>query len=202
MFLKTYGASNVVDPIKRVKGVSSVSEYGPEYSMRVELKPDLMAQLGLTASDVAAAIQRAQNGQILKLKDIADIYEGERMDTPASLFLDKGVGGESVVYPISLTSDANAIETVAEIRKVLEDAETRFPPDMKLIVAQDKTQFVRESLEKVAHTFFEALVLVLIVVYIFLGNFRATLVPMLAVPVSLIGTFHVCHDLGYRSGSG
>ncbi|MBQ9634727.1 MAG: efflux RND transporter permease subunit, partial [Acidaminococcaceae bacterium] len=240
MFLKAYGASNVVDPVKRVKGVSSVSEYGPEYSMRVELKPDLMAQLGLTASDVASAIQaqniqapvgsigskpttddlefkysasaqgrlktpeefgniivRAQNGQILKLKDIADIYEGERMDTPSSLFLDQGVGGESVIYPVSLTTDANAIDAVTEIRKVLEDAETRFPPDMKLVIASDKTQFVRESLEKVAHTFFEALVLVLIVVYIFLGNFRATMVPMLAVPVSLIGTFGAFVLLGF-----
>ena len=116
MFLKAYGASNVVDPVKRVKGVSSVGEYGPEYSMRVELKPDLMAQLGLTAAEVAAAIQsqniqapvgsiggkpttgdqefkysasaqgrlktpeefgniivRVANGQVLKLKDIADI---------------------------------------------------------------------------------------------------------------------------------
>ena len=240
MFLKAYGASNVVDPIKRVKGVSSVSEYGPEYSMRVEVKPDLMAQLGLTASDIAAAIQnqniqapvgsigskpttsdqemkysasaqgrlktpeefgniivRAANGQIMKLKDIADIYEGERMDTPSSLFMDKGEGGDSVIYPISLTTDANAIDTVSEIRKVLEDAETRFPPDMKLIIAMDKTQFIRESLEKVAHTFFEALVLVLIVVYIFLGNMRATLVPMLAVPVSLIGTFGAFVLLGF-----
>ena len=240
MFLKAYGAANVVDPVKRVKGVSSVSEYGPEYSMRVELKPDLMAQLGLTAAEVATAIKsqniqapvgsiggkptvndqefkysasaqgrlktpeefgniivRVSNGQVLKLKDIADIYEGERMDTPSSLFLDKGVAGESVMYPVSLTTDANAIEAVAEIRKVLEDAETRFPPDMKLIIAQDKTQFIKESLEKVAHTFFEALVLVLIVVYIFLGNFRATMVPMLAVPVSLIGTFGAFVLLGF-----
>ena len=119
------------------------------------------------------------------------------MDTPSSLFLDKGVAGESVMYPVSLTTDANAIEAVAEIRKVLADAETRFPPDMKLIIAQDKTQFVKESLEKVAHTFFEALVLVLIVVYIFLGNFRATMVPMLAVPVSLIGTFGAFVLLGF-----
>ena len=240
MFLKTYGAANIVDPIKRVKGVSSIDEFGPEYSMHVDVKPDLMAQLGLTATDIAAAIQtqniqapvgaigtkpttndleftysaraqgrlktpeefgniivRAQNGQILKLKDIANIYEGERMDSPASLYLDKESGGQAVVYPISLTTDANAIEVVNEIRKVVEEAQTRFPPDMKLVVASDKTQFVRESLEKVAHTFFEALILVLIVVYIFLGDFRATMVPMLAVPVSLIGTFGAFVLLGF-----
>lgn len=70
---------------------------------------------------------------------------------------------------------------------------------MKLIIASDKTQFVKESLEKVAHTFVEALVLVLLVVYLFLGNLRATLVPMLAVPVSLIGTFAVFQILGFPS---
>ena len=240
MFLKTYGASNVVDPVKRVKGVSTVSEYGPEYSMRVELKPDLMAQLGITAAEVAAAIKnqnvqapvgsigskpttgdqefkysasaqgrlkrpeefgniivRSSQGETLRLKEIANIYEGQRMDTPTSLLLDQGKGGEAVVYPVSLTTDANALETVSEIRKVLADAETRFPPDMKLVIASDKTQFVRESLYKVAHTFAEALVLVLLVVYLFLGNFRATLVPMLAVPVSLIGTFGAFVLLGF-----
>ena len=240
MFLKAYGASNVVDPIKRVKGVSSVDEYGPEYSMRVELKPDLMAKEGITVSDVQSAIQsqniqapvgsigsrpttseqefkysasaqgrlktpeqfgnivvRASNGSILKLKEIANVYEGARMDTPMSYFLDEGKGGESVTYPVSLTTDANALDTVSEIRKVLADAETRFPPDMKLVIASDKTQFVRESLTKVAHTFVEALILVLIVVYIFLGNFRATMVPMLAIPVSLVGTFAAFQVLGF-----
>lgn len=240
MFLKTYGASNVVDPVKRVKGVSSISEYGPEYSMRVELKPDMMAQLGITAAEVATAIRnqnvqapvgsigskpttgdqefkysasaqgrlkrpeefaniivRSANGETLRLKEIATIHEGQRMDTPSSLLLDQGKGGESVIYPVSLTTDANALETVSEIRKVLADAETRFPPDMKLVIASDKTQFVRESLEKVAHTFIEALILVFLVVYLFLGNFRATLVPMLAVPVSLIGTFAAFVLLGF-----
>lgn len=240
MFLKAYGAANVVDPVKRVKGVSSVGEYGPEYAMRVELKPDMMAQLGITASEVAAAIKsqniqapvgsigskpttgdqefkysasaqgrlkrpeefeniivRSSKGEILRLKEIATIYEGQRMDTPSSMLLDQGKGGEAVIYPVSLTTDANALDAVSEIRKVLVEAETRFPPDMKLVIASDKTQFVRESLEKVAHTFVEALILVLLVVYLFLGNLRATLIPMLAVPVSLIGTFGAFVLLGF-----
>lgn len=240
MFLKTYGAANVVDPIKRVKGVSSVSEYGPEYAMRVELMPDRMAQLGITASEVSAAIKsqniqapvgsigsrpttgdqefkysasaqgrlktpeefqniiiRSSNGQTLKLKDIANVHEGERMDTMVGQFLSEGKIGQSTMYAISLTTDANALNSVNEIHKVLKDAETRFPPDVQLVVASDKTQFVRESLEKVAHTFVEALILVLLVVYIFLGNWRATLVPMLAVPVSLIGTFAAFQILGF-----
>ncbi|MGI6263218.1 MAG: efflux RND transporter permease subunit [Succiniclasticum sp.] len=240
MFLKAYGSTNIVDPIKRVKGVSSVSEYGAEYAMRVELKPDLMAKEGVTVSEVETAIEqqniqapvgsigsrpttkdqefkyaastqgrlktpeefgniivRASNGSILKLKDIAKVYEGARMDTPFSYFLENGKGGEAIVYPISLTTDANALDCVSQIKEVIADAETRFPPDMRLVVASDKTQFVRESLIKVAHTFVEALILVLIVVYLFLGNFRATLVPMLAVPVSLIGTFAAFQVLGF-----
>lgn len=236
MFIKAYAASNVVDPIKRVKGVSSVGEFGPEYSMRVNLKPDQMAQLGITSSDIAQAIKsqniqapvgsigskptvkdqefkysasaqgrlktpeefgniiiRSSKGQLLHLRDVADIDQGPRMDTPVSEIN----GGDAVIFPVYLTSDANAIDTVKEIRNVLKDAETRFPPDMKLIIASDKTTFIKESLEKVAHTFVEALILVLFVVYIFLGNWRATMVPMLAVPVSLIGTFGAFVLLGF-----
>ena len=96
-----------------------------------------------------------------------------------------------------MTSDAIAIETVSNIKKALADAETRFPDDMKLLVFMDKTQFIVESLEKVAHTFFEALVLVILVVFIFLGNWRATLIPLLAVPVSLVGTFASFVLLGF-----
>ena len=134
-------------------------------------------------------------------------------------------GGASVVFPVSLTSDANSIETVSQIREVLADAEKRFPADMKLTVIQDNTQFITESLNKVAHTFFEALVLVIFVIFmflgswratekvahtfvealvlvifvifIFLGSWRATLIPLLAVPVSLVGTFASFVLLGF-----
>ena len=96
-----------------------------------------------------------------------------------------------------MTSDANAIETVKNIREVLKDAESRFPDDMKLVVIQDNTQFITESLEKVAHTFVEALILVILVVFMFLGSWRATLIPILAVPVSLVGTFASFVILGF-----
>lgn len=236
MFLRAYADTNFIDAIKRCKGISSVDEFGPEYAMRIWLRPDKMAQLGLTATDVTNAIKaqniqapvgtigarpteedqefqysasaegrlkteeefgniiiRSSKGNNLKLRDIATISEGARRDTTVSL-LD---GGQSVVFPIYLTSDANAIESISQIRAAIADAEKRFPPDMKLVVVQDKTIFVKESLTKVVHTFFEALVLVLLVVYIFLGNWRATLVPMLAVPVSLIGTFAAFTVLGF-----
>ncbi len=236
MFLRTYADANFLDAVKRVKGVSTVNEYGPEYSIRVWLDPEKMAQLGVTVTDVSNAIKtqniqaavgsigdrpttemqertysataqgrlttpeefgniivRSNNGDNLKLKDVATIKEGPRNDLVTS----KLNGGDSVVFPVSLTSDANAIETVKNIREVLKDAETRFPDDMKLMVVQDNTQFITESLEKVAHTFFEALVLVILVVFMFLGSWRATLIPLLAVPVSLIGTFASFVILGF-----
>lgn len=236
MFLRTYADANFLDAVKRVKGVSTVGEYGPEYAVRIWLNPEKMAQLGVTVTDVSNAIKtqniqaavgsignrptvdqqertysasaqgrlntpeefgnviiRSNNGDNLKLKDIATIKEGPRND----LIVSKLNGGESVVFPVSLTSDANAIETVKNIREVLKDAESRFPDDMKLIVIQDNTQFITESLEKVAHTFVEALILVILVVFMFLGSWRATLIPILAVPVSLIGTFASFVILGF-----
>ncbi|WP_337947287.1 efflux RND transporter permease subunit [Phascolarctobacterium succinatutens] len=236
MFLRTYADANFLDSVKRVKGVSTVGEYGPEYAVRIWLNPEKMAQLGVTVTDVSNAIKtqniqaavgsignrptvdkqertysasaqgrlntpeefgnviiRSNNGDNLKLKDIATIKEGPRND----LIVSKLNGGDSVVFPVSLTSDANAIETVKNIREVLKDAESRFPDDMKLIVIQDNTQFITESLEKVAHTFVEALILVILVVFMFLGSWRATLIPILAVPVSLVGTFASFVILGF-----
>ena len=236
MFLRTYADANFLDAVKRVKGVSTVGEYGPEYAVRIWLNPEKMAQLGVTVTDVSNAIKtqniqaavgsignrptvdkqertysasaqgrlntpeefgnviiRSNNGDNLKLKDIATIKEGPRND----LIVSKLNGGDSVVFPVSLTSDANAIETVKNIREVLKDAESRFPDDMKLIVIQDNTQFITESLEKVAHTFVDALILVILVVFMFLGSWRATLIPILAVPVSLVGTFASFVILGF-----
>lgn len=236
MFLRTYADANFLDAVKRVKGVSTVGEYGPEYAVRIWLNPEKMAQLGVTVTDVSNAIKtqniqaavgsignrptvdkqertysasaqgrlntpeefgnviiRSNNGDNLKLKDIATIKEGPRND----LVVSKLNGGDSVVFPVSLTSDANAIETVKNIREVLKDAESRFPDDMKLVVIQDNTQFITESLEKVAHTFVEALILVILVVFMFLGSWRATLIPILAVPVSLVGTFASFVILGF-----
>ena len=236
MFLRTYADANFLDAVKRVKGVSTVGEYGPEYAVRIWLNPEKMAQLGVTVTDVSNAIKtqnvqaavgsignrpttaeqertysasaqgrlntteefgnviiRSNNGDNLKLKDIATIKEGPRNDLVTS----KLNGGDSVVFPVSLTSDANAIETVKNIREVLKDAESRFPDDMKLVVIQDNTQFITESLEKVAHTFVEALILVILVVFMFLGSWRATLIPILAVPVSLVGTFASFVILGF-----
>ncbi len=236
MFLRTYADVNFLDAVKRVKGVSSVDEYGPEYSMRLWLNPEKMMQLGVDVDDVISAIQtqnvqaavgsignrptvqeqertysatakgrlntpeeygnvivRSTDGHNLKLRDIAEISPGPRNDLVVSLLN----GSDSVMFPVSLTSDANAIETVGKIKEALADAETRFPDDIKMVTVIDNTQFIIEALEKVAHTFFEALALVIIVIFLFLGSWRATLIPLLAVPVSLVGTFASFVLLGF-----
>lgn len=236
MFLTSYAMTNFLDAAKRVKGVSTIDCFGQEYAMRLWLMPDKMAQLGVTADDVASAVKaqniqapvgsigarpteaeqefqysanakgrlttpeefgniiiRSKDGSNLKLREIATIQAGARSDNMAS-YLN---GGSTVVFPVYLTSDANALETVDNIKAVLADAETRFPEDMELTIVQDNTQFVREALEKVGQTFFEALVLVILVVFLFLGSWRATLIPLLAIPVSLVGTFGAFVLMGF-----
>lgn len=228
MFLKTYGATQFVDALKRVKGVSDVSEYGPELSMRIWLDPMKMAQLGVTAADVQSAIQsqniqapagsigarptekdqefqysarvkgrlttadefkniviKNNNGNLLRVKDVARVEFGPRDDSVVS----KMDGMNAMSYAISLNTDANALETVAGVRKVLAEAQKSFPPDMELNIVQDNTDYVRESLKEVVITLVETLVLVVLITWVFLQSWRATLVPTLAIPVSLLGTF-------------
>lgn len=228
LFMKTYGATQFVDALKRVKGVSEVSEYGPELSMRVWLDPMKMAQLGVTAADVKNAIAsqnvqapagsigarpneadqefqysarvkgrlstadefgnviiKNQNGNLLRVKDVARVEFGPRDDSVTS----KLDGKNAMNYAISLNTDANALESVAEVKKVLAEAEKFFPPDLKLTIVQDNTEYVRESLKEVVVTLVETLVLVVLITWVFLQSWRATLVPTLAIPVSLLGTF-------------
>jgi hydrophobe/amphiphile efflux-1 (HAE1) family protein len=228
LFMKTYGATQFVDALKRVKGVSEVSEYGPELSMRVWLDPMKMAQLGVTAADVKNAIasQNVQapagsigarpneadqefqysarvkgrlstadefgniiiknsSGNLLRVKDVARVEFGPRDDSFTSTLN----GKNAMNYAIALNTDANALESVAAVKKVLAEAEKNFPPDLKLTIVQDNTDYVRESLKEVVITLVETLVLVVLITWVFLQSWRATLVPTLAIPVSLLGTF-------------
>lgn len=237
VFLKNYGSINVIDDIRRVKGVGDVSEYGTDFSMRIWLKPDKLAQLGITAADISNAIKeqniqapagtigqlpspakqefqytasvqgrlvteddfrkviiRSQpDGSAIHLGDIATVELSAKDNTFKSSFN----GNDSVVFAVQLTTEANALETIAGVHQVIEDAAKRFPPGMEYRILTDNTKYIRESLEKVIHTFFEALALVLVIVYLFLQNWRATMIPMLAVPVSLVGTFGAFVLLGF-----
>jgi hydrophobe/amphiphile efflux-1 (HAE1) family protein len=228
-FLKNYGSIYIVEDLKRVKGVGDVMEFGSDYSMRIWLRPDKMAQLGITASEVASAINKQNiqapagtigqspspaeqefqysarvkgrltevsefeeiiirsqpDGSVVRIRDIATVNLGSK-DYNVDAYNN---GITSAGFAIQLSSDANALETIGNVKQVIAEAAKRFPPGMDYKVIVDNTKFVQASLTEVAKTFAEALLLVLVVVFLFLQSWRATLIPMLAVPVSLIGTF-------------
>ncbi|MDU2065395.1 MAG: multidrug efflux RND transporter permease subunit [Sporomusaceae bacterium] len=237
VFLKNYGSINIVDALKRVKGVSNVNEYGSDYAMRIWVRPDKLAQLGITVNDIGAAIQaqnvqapagkigqrptgpnqdfqytvnvkgrlvdpeefanivvRAQpDGSFVRIGDVARVELGGK-DYSFSSDLK---GRDSVTFAVQLTPDANALDTVSAAKQVIEEASKKFPAGMEYKIVVDNTRFVRESLHEVAITFVEALLLVMIIVFLFLQTWRATLIPLLAVPVSLIGTFASFVLLGF-----
>ncbi|MBR3622217.1 MAG: efflux RND transporter permease subunit, partial [Selenomonadaceae bacterium] len=109
----------------------------------------------------------------------------------------KANGMAAVGFGVQLTSDANAMQTVAGVLEILNEAEKDFPPDLELSTVVDSTDYIRASIKEVVHTFVEALALVVLVIFVFLQSFRATIIPLLAVPVSLIGTFGAFYVLGF-----
>ncbi len=237
LFLSNYASINVVDALKRIKGVSNVSLFGAEFGMRIWLKPDRMANLGITPSDIYKAIQeqntqapagqvgqlpapvtqqfqygvevrgrlseveefenvilRAKaDGSFIRLRDVARVELGAK----DYAFQSRLNGKPAAAFSINLTPDASAIETAQLLKTRLKELSSTFPDDLSYDIVLDNTVFVKASLQEVVHTFFEALLLVLIVVFIFLQSWRATLIPMLAVPVSLVGTFAVFSLLGF-----
>lgn len=236
-FMKNYGSIYIVEDLKRVKGIGNIMEFGSDYGMRIWLRPDKMAQLGITTSELSSAISKQNiqapagtigqrpspaeqefqysarakgrlsevsefeniiirsqsDGSFIRLKDIARVELGAKEYT----FQTDMNGVPSVGFAIQLSSDANALETINNAQKVIADAAKKFPPDLEYATVVDNTRFVRESMIEVAKTFAEALLLVMAVVFLFLQNWRATLIPMLAVPVSLLGTFAAFLALGF-----
>ncbi|MBP2654120.1 MAG: transporter, hydrophobe/amphiphile efflux family [Firmicutes bacterium] len=236
-FLKNYGTIYLVDQIKRVDGVGDVTEFGSDYSMRIWLQPEKMAQLAVSPSEVTSAIEnqnvqaaagsvgklptnsqqdfqytarvkgrltdlnefeniiiRAKtDGSFIRLKDVARVEFGSKSYTYDSLV----DGHPSAGFAVKLSSTANILQTIGNVKKVLEAAKQNFPDGLEYKVIVDNSKFVRESMIDVAKTFVEALLLVLIVVFLFLQSWRATLIPMLAIPVSLIGTFGAFVVLGF-----
>ena len=241
IFLKNYASVQIIDAVKRIKGIGAVEEYGSDYAMRIWLLADRMAVLNIAATDVQQAVRSQniqapagrigefptlpgqefqysakaqgrlqvstdfqniivrtnQDGSMVRLKDVARVELSGRNYT----YFSEYNGQAAVSFAIKLTSDANALDTVREVRNVITDAAGRFPSDIKHNIVIDNTLFVRESLKEVVKTFVEALGLVLIIVFIFLQSLRATLIPMLAVPVSLIGTFIPFYLFGFSINS-
>ncbi|MGH8492216.1 MAG: efflux RND transporter permease subunit [Moraxellaceae bacterium] len=238
-YVANYTNIYVLDALKRIPGANQASIMGtPDYAMRIWLKPDRMAALGLTASDVQNAVAEqneqyaagrlGQSPTVGRVQQTFPVATSGRMTEPGqfdNIILRAGTGDGSLVrvrdigraelgskdYSIRSKYNgkiatviavyqqpgANALEVSKNVRATLEQLKKSFPKGMEYSVALDTTEFVQESIDEVVKTFIEAVILVIIVVYLFLQSFRATLIPILAVPVSIIGTFIGMIALGY-----
>ncbi len=238
LYLSNYATVNILDAIKRVPGVADASIFGArDYSMRVWLRPDRMAQLGVTTGDIATAI-RSQNAQfaagkigqqpasadqaiiytvtaagrmvepeefgniivrssgtagVLRLKDVARLELGAlNYDQFSTLNGEPTIGAG--VY---LQSGANALAVAEAVRRAMDDVALSFPAGVGYVIPFDTTKFVQASIREVIKTLLEAAVLVLLVVFVFLQSWRATLIPFIAVPVALIGAFAGLYIFGF-----
>ena len=230
LFVSNYATLNVIDELRRIPGVGNVQVFGArDYSIRIWLQPDRLAELGLTPADVAAAVreQNAQSaagrlgeepidervdltltvttqsrlsdpeeferivlrvgddGQVVRLKDVARVELGARDYGFALSRLGRPVIGAA----LQLAPDANALESAAAVYAKMAELEQGFPEGLAWSIPYDTSKYVRTSMREVAFTFVEAMVLVFFVVWLFLYNLRATIIPSVAVPVSLVGTF-------------
>lgn len=238
VFVSNYALLNVLDEIKRIKGVGSASLFAnQDYSMRIWLSPDKLADYNMTPQDVISAVQEQnsqfaagqfgqepmdttqpytysvntkgrlvdekefgniilksdESGATLRLKDVARIELGAQDYSVSSKFN----GQDAVAFAIYLQPGANALETAELVKAKMQELSKSFPHGITYEIPYDTTLFVNVSIEEVIHTFFEAVFLVILVVYLFLQNFRATLIPILAVPVSIIGAFAGMYLLGF-----
>jgi len=237
-FLANYGYINLFDPLTRVPGIGNVQIFGAgQYAMRLWVKPDQLAKLGITVPDIITAVQkqntvnpagqiggepipsgqkftyavRAQgrlqtpeefgeivvranpDGSFVRVKDIA------RIDLGAQTYNLRGRlnGQPSAIIAVYQLPGTNAVKAAEGVRKLMAEAKQRFPADMDFAVSLDQTLSVTEGLHDIVITLFEALALVVVVVFIFLQGWRATLIPLCAVPVSLLGTFVVFPLFGF-----
>lgn len=233
-FIENYAKINLIPEIQRIKGVGEANVFGQDYSMRIWLKPEVMAQYKLAPSDVTNALseqnveaapgqfgeqgnqtfqytisykgrlklpQEFENivvkalpdGEVLRVKDIATVELGR-----LSYALNNKVNGHksvtSVVYQMAGT---NATQTIADMEQVIQKTQKSLPAGLKIDISLNANDFLFASIHEVIKTLLEAFILVFIVVYIFLQDLRSTLIPAIAIPVALIGTFFVLSIIGF-----
>jgi hydrophobe/amphiphile efflux-1 (HAE1) family protein len=236
-FLTNYAYINLNDPIGRLYGVGLTQIYGGQYAMRIWVKPDRLATLGVTASEVVNAVQaqntvnpagqvggepsvagqqftytmRAQarlrtpeefgdivvresaDGGVVRVRDVASVELGSQ-DYNIATRLN---GKPAAVLGIYQLPGSNAVEAAKGVRKLMAEMDAKFPADLEYAITLDTTEAVLVGIEEIVITLGIAFVLVILVVYVFLQDWRATLIPMLAVPVSLVGTFMVFPIFGF-----
>src|SRR5918995_2480444 len=238
LFLANYANININDVLYRVPGVGEVRVFGSsDYAMRIWVKPDVLAKLGLGVPDLANAVRQQSNvnpsgrvgaapappgmektytvraqgrletpeefgqivvranadGSVVRLKDVARIELGALNYQQSS----RMNGQPGAIVAVFQSPGSNALATAEGLKKTMEELKQRFPDDLESAVVFDTTLPVSEGIKETVRTLIEAMVLVIIVVFLFLQNWRATLIPVIAVPVSLIGTFAIFPLLGF-----
>ena len=233
-FIENYAKINLIPEVQRVPGVGDANVLGTDYSMRIWLKPDVMAQYNLVPNDVAGVlaeqnveaapgsfgeqgnqsfqytirykgrlqevnefedmvVKALPDGEVLRMKDIADIELGRLTYN----FVNKVNGHSAVTCIVYQMAGTNATETINNIQNLLEETEKILPPGLKIDVGMNANDFLYASIHEVLKTLIEAFILVFIVVYIFLQDLRSTLIPAIAIPVALIGTFFMLSLIGF-----
>ena len=237
IYLSNYTTLNILDPLRRIPGVGSISNVGGRYyAMQIWVAPDKLADLGLTVKDIQDAlkdqnresaagalgqapatdiditmpiiargrlssvaefedivIRAGANGSLIRLKDVA------RVSLEASSYsTESGInGGNAAVLNINMLPGSNAMEVAEAVKKEMETISKNFPEGISYDIPFDMTTYISESIHHVYRTFFEALVLVILVVFLSLQNWRSTLIPVIAVPISLVGTFGIMLIFGF-----
>ncbi len=233
-FIENYANINIIPEIKRIPGVGDAMLMGTDYSMRIWLKPDVMAQYHLMPTDITAAlaeqnveaapgqfgeqgnqsfqyilkykgrlqseqefeniiIRATENGEVLRLKDVARIELG-RLTYGFSNKVNGHYGVPCIVFQ---TAGSNATAIINDITKYLDSLEGSLPPGIKTEILLNANDFLFASIHEVIKTLLEAFLLVFLVVYIFLQDLRSTLIPAIAIPVALIGTFFALYLIGF-----
>ena len=233
-FIENYAKINLIPQVQRVQGVGDANVLGQDYSMRIWLRPDVMAQYKLVPGDVSAAlaeqnveaapgqfgersdqtfqytirykgrlqqpeefenivIKSLPDGEVLRLKDIAEI----QLDRLGYNFTNRVDGHKSVTCIVYQMAGTNATQTISDIEALLDEASKTLPTGLKLNISMNANDFLFASIHEVVKTLIEAFILVFIVVYIFLQDLRSTLIPTIAIPVALIGTFFVLSLIGF-----
>jgi HAE1 family hydrophobic/amphiphilic exporter-1 len=237
-YLANYAYINLNDPVARLYGVGQTQVFGAgQYAMRLWVKPDQMAKLGITVTDIVNALQaqntvnpagqvggepaqsnqqftyavlaqgrltspdqfgnvivrEAPNGGTVRVRDVARVELG----TQDYSIVGRLNGKPSAIIAVYQLPGTNAVQTVEGVRKLMTQMKRRFPQDIDYTVSLDQTLPVTEGMKEILETLVIAIVLVIFVVYLFLQDWRATMIPMLAVPVSLIGTFVVFPLFGF-----
>lgn len=237
VYLSNYTTLNVVDVLRRIPGVGSLTSVGGRYyAMQIWVQPDKLADLGITVQDIQSALKdqnresaagalgqapskdvditmpiiargrlssvsefeeivlRANaDGSMIRLKDVA------RVSLEASSYAtESGInGGDAAVLNLNMLPGANAMEVAGAVKKEMTQIARNFPEGMSYDIPFDMTTYISESIHHVYRTFFEALILVIIVVFLSLQNWRAAIIPIIAVPISLVGTFGVMLLFGF-----